>query len=33
MSDRAIHVFGDEKAATPEDAVRAWDRAKQKERQ
>ncbi|MBP8129417.1 MAG: nucleotide pyrophosphohydrolase [Candidatus Hydrogenedentes bacterium] len=33
MVRRHGHVFGDEKAATPEDAVEAWERVKAREKQ
>ena len=32
MVRRHEHVFGDEKAATPKEAIQAWDKAKEKER-
>jgi len=33
MIRRHEHVFGDEKAETPEDAVRIWEKVKRKERE
>lgn len=33
MIRRHAHVFGDEKADTPEDAVRLWDEVKRRERE